>query len=63
MKTYGAVEAQLHIFLTSALDESEWSASRSYHITLPPPPYPSDSILDGPQNRSERGGRIEGLKS
>jgi hypothetical protein len=28
-KTYGWVEIQLHIFLTLALDESEWSASCS----------------------------------
>jgi hypothetical protein len=29
MKTYGEVDAELHSFLTSALDEGEWSASRS----------------------------------
>jgi len=27
MKTYWGLEVQLHPFLTSALDESEWSAS------------------------------------
>jgi len=33
MKTYGRVEAQLHSFLTSALDGSQWSASRPGHFT------------------------------
>jgi hypothetical protein len=28
MKTYGAVDVQIHVFLTSALVGSEWSASR-----------------------------------
>jgi hypothetical protein len=33
MKTYGGVDVQIHIFLTLALAESEWSASRSYGFT------------------------------
>jgi hypothetical protein len=33
MKTYGALEIELHAFLTSALDGGEWSASR--RATLP----------------------------
>jgi hypothetical protein len=28
MKAYGGVDVYIHIFLTSALGESEWSASR-----------------------------------
>jgi hypothetical protein len=36
MKTYGEMEAQLHAFLTSALEQCEWSASR------PRPLYPSN---------------------
>jgi hypothetical protein len=32
MKTYGGVEVYLHAFLTSALDGSEWSASRPGHF-------------------------------
>jgi hypothetical protein len=34
MKTYWGVEIQLHAFLTSALDESEWLASRLGRFTL-----------------------------
>jgi hypothetical protein len=33
METYGVVEVQLHAFLTSALDESEWSASSPGRFT------------------------------
>jgi hypothetical protein len=29
MKTYGGVDAQIYIFLTSALARGEWSASRT----------------------------------
>jgi len=29
IKTYGRVEVQLHVFITSALDRDEWSVSRS----------------------------------
>jgi hypothetical protein len=33
MKTYGEVEVWLHTFLTSALVEGEWSASRPTRFT------------------------------
>jgi hypothetical protein len=32
MKAYVEVEVQVHIFLTSALDEGEWSASRPVRL-------------------------------
>jgi hypothetical protein len=33
MKAYGRVDVQIHIFLTSALVEGEWSASRPCRFT------------------------------
>jgi hypothetical protein len=33
MMVYGGVEVEIHVFLTSALDASEWSASRSCHFS------------------------------
>jgi hypothetical protein len=33
MKAYGGVDVQTHIFLTSALSGSEWSASRPSKFT------------------------------
>jgi hypothetical protein len=33
MKTYGGVDVQIHIFLTSALDGGEWSASHPGRFT------------------------------
>jgi hypothetical protein len=33
MKTYGGVDVQIHIFLTSALLSGEWSASRPGSFT------------------------------
>jgi hypothetical protein len=44
MKTYGGVDAKIHVFLTSALDGDK-----------PRPLYPMD-IVPGTQNRSERRG-------
>jgi hypothetical protein len=34
MKTYWGVEVEVHIFLTSALDGGQWSASRPGRFTL-----------------------------
>jgi hypothetical protein len=47
------VDVQIHIFLTSALVESEWSASRSSRFA---PWFPLDRKLGGPQSRSGRRG-------
>jgi hypothetical protein len=33
MKTYGGVDAYIHVFFTSALDGGEWSASRPTRFT------------------------------
>jgi hypothetical protein len=33
MKTYGGLDVQIHIFLTSALVGGEWSASRPGSLT------------------------------
>jgi hypothetical protein len=33
MKTYGGVDVQIYIFLTSALAGGEWSALRPCHFT------------------------------
>jgi len=33
MKTYGGVDVQTYAFLTSALDEGKWSASRPGRFT------------------------------
>jgi hypothetical protein len=33
MKAYGGVEVYIHVFLTSALDGGEWSASRPGRFT------------------------------
>jgi hypothetical protein len=33
MKAYGGVDIEIHIFLTSALDGGEWSASRPCRFT------------------------------
>jgi hypothetical protein len=58
IKTRDAVHVQLHIFLTSALDGGEWSASRPGRCTpgKRAPRYPFDRKLGGPQNRAGRHG-------
>jgi hypothetical protein len=57
MKTYGAVDVQIQIFLTSALVGGEWSASRLGRFTPEKKlRYPLNRRLGGPQRRSERRG-------
>jgi hypothetical protein len=50
MKVYGGVDVQIHIFLTSALVESEWSL----YPRRKSPRYPLDRMLGGLQSQSER---------
>jgi hypothetical protein len=55
----GGAEIYFHAFLTSALDESEWSASRPGCFNPREKKYlqyPLDTSLSGPQSRSGRGG-------
>jgi hypothetical protein len=54
MKTYGGVDVQIHVFLTSALVEVDWSASFSGRFTLTPPP-PKERAAST-RNRSWRRG-------
>jgi hypothetical protein len=57
MKTYGVVDVEIHVFLTSAVVRSEWSASWPYrfnHGGTPPPPVSMDRKLRGPQSQSGR---------
>jgi hypothetical protein len=49
MKMYGGVEVQIHAFLTLALDENEWPASRPQSL------YPRNP-LGGSQSRYGRSG-------
>jgi hypothetical protein len=57
MKAYWGAEIQLHAFLTSALDEWEWSASSPGRFTPRESPlYQLDRRLGGLQSRSGRGG-------
>jgi hypothetical protein len=63
MKTYGGVDVQIHVFLTSALVRGEWSASRSVCF-IPEeiaPRYPLDRRLGGPQNLSGGHGEEKNL--
>jgi hypothetical protein len=42
MKAYGGVDVQIHVFLTSALDGGEWSASSPWRFTCgEKPPVPT----------------------
>jgi hypothetical protein len=58
MKMYGGMALYLHAFLTSVLDEGEWSASRPGRFITgeTAPRYPLDRRLDGPQSLSGRDG-------
>jgi hypothetical protein len=50
----GGMEVYLHVFLTSALDGSEWSASRPDPFTpgvRAPGRYPLHRMLGGPYSR------------
>jgi hypothetical protein len=55
MKTYWGVEIKAHKILTSALDEAEWSASRSGRFTsggksFQPPQFTLVRRLKGPRS-------------
>jgi hypothetical protein len=52
------VDLERHVFLTSALDGGEWSASRPGRFTRgeKSTPYSLDRRPDGPQSQSWRGG-------
>jgi hypothetical protein len=53
MMTYGGVDAQIHVFLTSPLAGCESSASRPGRFTpRGDPRYPLERTLSGQQNRS-----------
>jgi len=59
MKICGRVEVQLHAFLTLALDDGEWPASRPDRFTpgkRAPWYYPLVRRLGRPQSRCGRGG-------
>jgi hypothetical protein len=52
MKTYGGVDVEIQVFLTSVLVGGEWSASRPGKFI--PGGYPLDRRLCEPQNPSGR---------
>jgi hypothetical protein len=54
----GVVDVQIHVFLTSALVEGEWSASRPGRFATGEraPRYTLGSKLGGPQSQSGRHG-------
>jgi hypothetical protein len=57
MKSYGGVDVQIHVFLTSAIVEGEWSASRPCRFTpgeKASTRYSFGRRVGGPQRRSGR---------
>jgi hypothetical protein len=61
IRTYGGVDLQIRIFLTSATIGGEWSASRLSRFTLrgESPQYTLDRRLGEPQSRSGRYGEVK----
>jgi hypothetical protein len=61
MKAYWGEEVYHHVFLTSTLDGSEWSASHTGRFTSQgkSPWYPLDRRLGGSQSRSGHSGGEE----
>jgi hypothetical protein len=55
MKTYGGVDVQIHVLLTSALAGGEWLASCTGHCTpgKRAPRHPLDRRLGGPQSQCD----------
>jgi hypothetical protein len=47
MKAYGGVDVEIHVFLTSALVEGEWSASRPCRFTPGKRAAPSTHWIGG----------------
>jgi hypothetical protein len=64
MKDYKQVDVYIHIFLTSALAGSEWSASRlgRFKPGKKGARYPFDRRMGGPQSQSGRRGEVKILK-
>jgi hypothetical protein len=60
MKTYGRVNIQINVFLTSALVGDQWSAScpSRFGPRKRTAPYPLDRTLDGPQTVFRRCGEV-----
>ena len=51
-KTYGGEKLQVHLFLTSVLDEGKWPASQPDHFTTEKSPrYPLNMSEDVPQSK------------
>jgi hypothetical protein len=60
MKMYGGVDVQIHVFLTSALDGGEQSASRSSHFTPgKEPPVPMDRRMGEPHSHSGQYAKVK----